>query len=137
IRPGGDKAKWRRQDAVDKAQGILPPTKAGFSAARKPGASFIGQQPRERVRHVLSRVQRYGTPNHWSKRTARQLVTYIANKGRQLEGANPQLTFKHNLGRAMKHFAYGITTLGNLPGQGYYLSLRSQLMGDINAGIDH
>lgn len=137
VQPSMNSRKYHRQDAISRRMGIQPPTAAGFSAARKPGQSFIGQQPRERVRQVVELTRRYGTPEHWSKRTARQLVTFLADTGRNWESSSPNFTLGQMAGKALKHFAYGITTLGNLPGQGYYLTLRSRLMGDINAGIDH
>lgn len=138
VTPGGGLTLAQRaSDIASLATGVQPPTVAGFSAARRPGATFLGEDPRARAREVLSLTRKYGTPTHWSKRTANQMVSYLTRVGRNLERANPSVSIKHIIGRGIKQFAYGLTTLGNLPGQGYYLTLRSKLMGDINAGIDH
>lgn len=136
ISPGA-KARSAVSDEISRRMGIQPPTARGFSNARKPGSTFLGQSPRERVRRVMELTQRQGQPRQWSKRVSSSLVTFLADQGRKLERSNPSLTLGHTIGRGLRNFAYGITTLGNLPGQGYYLTLRSLLMGDINAGIDH
>lgn len=125
----------RRQDRRDVFGGVAPATAAGFGIARKPGATFLGAQPRDVVRRIIMNTTR--DPQHWSKRTAAALTTKLADVGRGLEKKSINFSLGQGLGKAIRHFAYGMTTLGNLPGQGWYLTLRSKLMGDIAAGVDH